>query len=251
MNGREFYSMQYTELNAIRAQSEKDVGINAFKITESGLIPVDENDDDCDVVFGCSAIHFYISSHAKNTARQPLASSKTPDVFRLLAQLPELEVLSYAELDQLASTALHHQYPPNAIIVKQGDAGSSLFVLSQGSVRVYSEATDTEPEKTLATLAPGAYFGEMSLLTGAPRSATLVTNTETIAYEITKDNLKPFISDNEELLKALSQHMAERQLSVVHKEFLENLIKTEEEKLTCTFSSKLKEFFGLKSSENG
>lgn len=238
--------MLYTELNAIRAQSDKDDGINAFKITESGLIPVDENDDDCDVVFGRSAIHFYIPNHANGPSRRPPATSKSPDVFRLLTQLPEFSVLSDSELDTLANTALQHAFPAGSVLVKQGDEGDSLFVISQGSVRVYTEATDDEPEKTLATLAPGAYFGEMSLLTGATRSATLTANSDTVAYEITKASLKPFIANNNQLLKALSQHMADRQLSVVHREFLENLIKTEEEKLAHSFSNKLKDFFGLK-----
>lgn len=246
MNGKEFYSMQYSELTAIRAQSEKAEGISAFKITECGLIPVDENDDDCDVVFGRSAIHFYIPNHNKGASRRPPASSRSPDVFRLLAQLTEFALLNDSDLDKLADTAVHHHFPAGTTLVKQGDMGSSLFVLSQGGVRVYTEATESEPEKTLATFAPGAYFGEMSLLTGAVRSATIAAHTDTVAYEITKDSLKPFIVNNEPLLKALSQHMAERQLSMIHREFLENLIKTEEEKLAHSFSGKLKDFFGLK-----
>ncbi len=246
MNGKEFISLLYSEFNAIRAQSENGGGISAFKITESGLLPVDENDDECDVVFGSKAIHFYVPNHVKDASRRPPASSKSPDVFRLLAQLPEFALLSDQELDTLSSHARQHRFPAGSVVVKQGDTGNSLFVLSQGSVRVYTEACEHEPEKTLATLAPGAYFGEMSLLTGEARRATLVANSDTVAYEITKEDLKPLFVNNDQFLKALSQHMAERELSMEHRELIANLLRQEQEKLNHSFSTKLKDFFGLK-----
>ena len=67
-------------------------------------------------------------------------------------------------------------------------------------------------EKVVARLKPGAFFGEMSLLTGAPRSASVTALAESMVIEITKEAIEPILLRREELMEAMSEALAERQL---------------------------------------
>jgi CRP-like cAMP-binding protein len=71
-------------------------------------------------------------------------------------------------------------YQPGDVIVTQGDAGDSMFVLLEGTVEVLTDGRE------VATLGPGNLFGEMSLINDEPRSATVRAKTTVRAVPITK-----------------------------------------------------------------
>src|SRR5262245_36425825 len=79
------------------------------------------------------------------------------------------EVLTDAELDMLATRARFLSFPASATPIEEDAPGTSMFVVARGKVSV-SVSSDPKP---IATLGPGAIVGEMSLLTGARRSATV------------------------------------------------------------------------------
>jgi CRP-like cAMP-binding protein len=60
-------------------------------------------------------------------------------------------------------------------------------------------------------MVPGDVFGEMSLLTGQPRSATISAATDTVVFEIAREHLEPVLNRRPELAEALARVMAERQ----------------------------------------
>ena len=64
-------------------------------------------------------------------------------------------------------------FKPGEIIVRQGEPGDCMFCVQGGNVGVFYDY-GSENEKKLAELTPGEFFGEMSLLDHAPRSATVV-----------------------------------------------------------------------------
>jgi small-conductance mechanosensitive channel len=97
-------------------------------------------------------------------------------------------------------------------LVRQGEAGDSLFVLREGLLRVSIRRPDTSDEIEVAQLAPGSFVGEMSLLTGAPRSATVTPVIDSMCYEITRDIMAPLIEKRPELAQQLSDVLADRQL---------------------------------------
>ena len=66
-----------------------------------------------------------------------------------------------------------------------------------------------------AQLGPGEFFGEMSLLTGEPRSATVKASCESVAYEITKANMEELFASRPEIAESISRAVAERQLQNV------------------------------------
>lgn len=73
----------------------------------------------------------------------------------------------------LALRGVVRSYPKKAVVINEGDAGESLFVLLKGSVRVFS-GNDDGREITYGRIHSGDYFGEMSL-DGGPRSASVIT----------------------------------------------------------------------------
>lgn len=89
-----------------------------------------------------------------------------------------------------------------------GDAGSEMFVIRSGSVRVYLEAAGTE--KTLAILKPGEFVGEMSLLNGKPRSANAMMHETGELLVINGRVLEEMIVHNTEIGLRLIKRLASR-----------------------------------------
>ncbi len=68
-------------------------------------------------------------------------------------------------------------YEPKQIIIKEGDFGKDVYLIISGKVVVAEKLTSSNKYKVLATLGPGEIFGEMAMIDGQPRSATLVAAT--------------------------------------------------------------------------
>ena len=99
------------------------------------------------------------------------------------------DVLDGPDLDALARVAERAEYDRGAILMREGDRGDSLLVIATGTVDV----TVAGRSQTVATLGPGSVVGEMSLLTGAARSATVVALMPVGAYRVGKDQLQPIL----------------------------------------------------------
>jgi small-conductance mechanosensitive channel/CRP-like cAMP-binding protein len=128
----------------------------------------------------------------------------------LLAGVDFLEALTSEQFDHLASEARIVPYPVGGAVVRQGDEGDSLFLVAEGRVDVSAHASSGGVEQRLATLGPGDYFGEMSLLTGAPRSATIRAGEETRLVVLRKEALRPLLVADPTVLERLSKTLARR-----------------------------------------
>ena len=82
---------------------------------------------------------------------------------------------------------LHRTYKPEGVVCKQGQSGNELYIIVNGSLGVYV-GDDLKEIDVIST--PGEVIGEMSLLLGEPRTATLKAVTETILTVVSKDDLK-------------------------------------------------------------
>jgi len=123
-----------------------------------------------------------------NYTRQDRPDDTPDDRRRRVDTLRRIEIfaaLDDAEIDRLAA-ARDHVYADREVIVRQGEPGRSMFVLLEGAARVTAEPGHHE----VARLGPGACFGEMSLLTGDARSATVSATGDCRVIEITDDMLR-------------------------------------------------------------
>jgi small-conductance mechanosensitive channel/CRP-like cAMP-binding protein len=143
-------------------------------------------------------------------------AAETVRVADLLSGVEFLEALTSEQFARLASQAQIVPYPAGLSVVRQGDEGDSLFVVVDGRVEVSVHATGGGPEQPLAVLGPGDYFGEMSLLTGAPRSATIHTVEETRLLVLRKDAVRPLLVADPTVPERLSNTLARRQAERDH-----------------------------------
>jgi CRP-like cAMP-binding protein len=119
------------------------------------------------------------------------------------------EVLDEASLDRLAANLRVASFPKGAVLIKEDDAGSSMFVLAGGEADV---TVPRSARKTpVATLRAGDVFGEMSLLTGARRAATVTARSPVTAVEIPKSALSPLIEASPQLADRFAAMLKKRQ----------------------------------------
>ncbi|MGH9721562.1 MAG: cyclic nucleotide-binding domain-containing protein [Bryobacteraceae bacterium] len=105
---------------------------------------------------------------------QPAPAAMQPfDAPSALRGLDLFRVLSEEEAGALAVASRRLSFAPGEAILRQGDAGTSLYLVLAGRAQVVLSGSGNQAE-TLAALDPGEFFGEMSLLTGEPRSASVV-----------------------------------------------------------------------------
>ncbi len=89
------------------------------------------------------------------------------DSAAFLARVPIFESCSADEIESLAAVAREQEYVPGQIIVTQGTPGQAFYLITAGTVSIERDGA------ALGTFGPGDFFGEMSLLDNAPRSATI------------------------------------------------------------------------------
>jgi small-conductance mechanosensitive channel len=104
---------------------------------------------------------------------------------------------------------------PGEGVIREGDPGNSLFAVHRGTLQVVRAEERQEPYtglfwKPLAELGPGQWFGEASLLTGAPRSATVVALTEAEIIILPKEGFEASLKREPEVLESLVDLMERR-----------------------------------------
>ena len=119
------------------------------------------------------------------------------------------EALAEAEIATLARRALSRDFGHGLELIREDDSGSSLFIIVTGQVDVL--VGSNHGGKRVARLGPGAIVGEMSLMTGARRSATVVAATDVRALEVTKPGLAPILAASPELVDRFAAVLKKRQ----------------------------------------
>ncbi|MEK9722683.1 MAG: cyclic nucleotide-binding domain-containing protein [Rhodospirillaceae bacterium] len=125
--------------------------------------------------------------HLGETAR------KSGDMAPMLINDVEVfEPFGAQEKAHLCQTMARHRLEPDRTVIEQGDDGDSLFIVAEGALKV-EIWVDDETEIEVGRLGPGDFFGEMALLTGEVRGATVTTLTPTQVNEIAKKDIEPII----------------------------------------------------------
>ena len=118
--------------------------------------------------------------------------------------------LSQEDLEGLTKRCKPSEVPRGAVLMRQGEAPASMFIILEGAASVSLIEAGREPHE-VAISATGDVAGEMSLMTGAPRSATVTALTRMRVLEITKDAIEDLLRRTPELLERFSHVLAKRQ----------------------------------------
>jgi small-conductance mechanosensitive channel len=113
---------------------------------------------------------------------------------------------------ELQQNARRLQFVPGDDVVRQGEVGDSLFVILQGSFEVLITG-ESGAEDHAGHMGAGSIFGELSLLTGSPRSATVRAVTDGVVYEITKSQVEPLLTGQPDLARKFAMVLADRRLA--------------------------------------
>ncbi len=142
-------------------------------------------------------------------AAGPLPRPAPYDPAPLLRTVDLFAPLSDAERAQLAAGGRERRYGPDETVVRESEAGTSMFLVESGRLTVSIRGPSGASQK-VTVLEPGSAFGEISLLTGEPRTATVRALDEVTLIEIDKSTLAPILAANPSLVQGLEKTMAER-----------------------------------------
>lgn len=178
-----------------------------------------------------------------------LRQSLQRDIFFDLRATDIFKPLPDAELEELSEDSSILRFTTGEVLVKQGDSGDSLFLIQSGCVEVSVSAGEGHRSMKVAELGAGSFFGEMSLLTGDPRTATVTANQETIVMVVKKKGMEKVFRMNPALAEPLSE-LLEARLSDLHNASKESEDSVEDRDDTRRSGghdilTKIRTFFGL------
>jgi CRP-like cAMP-binding protein len=139
---------------------------------------------------------------------QTLRTLSTLDRILLLREVPMFSKLSPEDLEKIAEIAQEQLFSPHSIICREGDPGSTLFIIVRGEVDVIKLLG--KKQSILATRRDGEFVGEMAILESAPRSASLKARGDVRVLTIEGDAFKTILLDRSEVAVSVLKHMSSR-----------------------------------------
>jgi small-conductance mechanosensitive channel/CRP-like cAMP-binding protein len=181
---------------------------------------------------------------SNRVASERLALQATRSTTReLLARVELLQTLSESAIEQLISVVTTVPYAAGEALCHEGDAGDTFYIIRSGTVVVKIRGKDGRLAE-VARLSKGQYFGEISLLTGERRSATVLADGDVEVVRVSKQNFMGLIQADPELAgklagvleKRLSERQALLENSAAGKPAVESRI---------MLATRIRHFFGL------
>jgi small-conductance mechanosensitive channel/CRP-like cAMP-binding protein len=142
-------------------------------------------------------------------SREELPLRSEGDVLSSAARLGAIDLFSTLSAEArlaLSRTAQEHIFAAGEAVVRQDEAGSSMFVVLSGRVRVVLEPSGQE----VAVTGPGGFFGEMSMLTGDPRTATVRAIDDVRVLEIPSERFREIAAETPGLIEHISTVVTNR-----------------------------------------
>jgi CRP-like cAMP-binding protein len=140
---------------------------------------------------------------------QPAAESPRRDLRQVLGKVPLFAEFDTDELGSLAELTKTRRYTAREVVFQQGDVGGAVFAILAGHVKVISPGPDGR-DTVLAIMGPGEVFGEVSLLDGETRSATVTALEPSELAVISREVFLPFLERSPKLAIKLMQVLARR-----------------------------------------
>lgn len=135
-------------------------------------------------------------------------SNQQPEV--LLGRVGLFQGLSHKELKVIAGAAKEMEFSPGEVVAAEGEEGSRFFVIIEGTASVDVSG------KAQPGLGPGDYFGEISLIDGKPRAATVVAQSRLRTLSLVSWNFAPLLEEHPSITHKLLLAMCDRLRAAEH-----------------------------------
>src|SRR5438876_6599996 len=182
--------------------------------------------------------------HVERKAARPVQEDHA-EALSILRGEPLFGCLSDEQLNHLVKQARLNVFGRGEPVIQEGSPGDSMFVLLRGEANVLVSKNGSTIQ--VATLSAGDCFGEMSLLTGEPRSATVRADRDCYVMEIGKPTMAEVLRSAPNCLEQLSHLLAERKMETegILKEAHTDEHVLRQRQYTATFLNRLRTFFEL------
>lgn len=151
----------------------------------------------------------------------------------ILASIPLFESLTADDIASLSRRLEEIEYQSGDVIFRQGDEGTSLFIIEEGSIEIsYGEG---KSKVVLVDLFPGQYFGELAVFDGAPRSATATASRRSNLVRLDRDDFVDFVNKSPSAALRIIAEMSERLRQtneLMSRQVARNVLEEAEERLT-------------------
>ena len=122
----------------------------------------------------------------------------------VLRRVPLFADLNKRELAKVARLFKERRFSEGEVVVREGSGGAAFFLIDSG------EAAVSIGGKPRGTLKPGDYFGEIALIDGGPRAATITATSDLVCYGLTFWEFRPLVQENAAIGWKLLQSLAKK-----------------------------------------
>ena len=134
----------------------------------------------------------------------------------VISKIPFFAPLLEAEREELAEDATMHVFSTGETIIREGDPGRSVYVILDGRVKVFTRDNGNN-ELELAILGVGQFFGEMSFVSGKPRSSSVAALELSVVVELSYDSMSKIIEQNQAVKEVLEEYHKIRKKDTLEK----------------------------------
>ena len=171
-----------------------------------------------------------------NEMEQRIAALRNTELFRSLTD---------DEREELAGRLINAPFVRGEAITQQGAQAHWLYIMTEGEaeVRVAIDGTN----KQVGSLKGGDYFGEMGLMTGEPRTATVIAQTDTHCYRLSKDAFEAILRRRPEIIEEISATLAHRRigLDAARDQASEEALRDQLKNTQRAFLHRIRDFFSV------
>jgi small-conductance mechanosensitive channel len=162
-----------------------------------------------------------------------------------LSNVGLFDPLTPDEKRELAAGLIDAPFVKGEAVTRQGAEAHWLYIIRQGEANV--RVTVDGINQDVASLGAGDYFGEMGMMTGEPRTATVIAKTDVKCYRLGKDVFQAVLQRRPELMEGLSKTLARRRIELdsVREEVSEGALRERLQKAEGAFLRRIRKFFAL------
>ncbi len=144
--------------------------------------------------------------------RLEIGASEFVILANMLRKVDFFSPLTVGQLDKVLSHTMLFSYDPGATVFRQGQRGDAFYIVYKGKVEVRLKSV-LWLKKTVATLGPGDFFGEIALISNEPRNATVTCGEPTLLFTLITEDFQFVLKENPAAAKEMRSIAARRKFA--------------------------------------